>query len=118
MQSISPDDDLQQKLSQNNLPTRPEITPLESGLLYLPMYYQARLKLSFSPEHSLQVLFLYVPGVYIAYETWLKVRPRDVFWNSYSHRSHRGRDGFWKKYCPLFRKLADLEEKEGCRKLW
>ena len=53
MQSISPSDDLQQKLSQNSLETTSEITPLESELLYLPMYYQARLKLSLSPEHSL-----------------------------------------------------------------
>ncbi|KAK4814499.1 hypothetical protein QYF61_020861, partial [Mycteria americana] len=37
LQSVSPSDDLQQKLSQNSLETISEITPLESGLLYLPI---------------------------------------------------------------------------------
>lgn len=53
MQSISPGEDLQQKLSQNSLETTFEITLLKSGLLYLPKYYQTKLKLSFPPEHSL-----------------------------------------------------------------
>lgn len=53
MQSISPGEDLQQKLSQNSSETTFEITLLKSGLLYLPKYYQTKLKLSFPPEHSL-----------------------------------------------------------------
>lgn len=79
------------------------------------MYYQARLKLSLSPEHSL-LFSLFHSSVcqdcILPMKHGWRRGQEGSFWNSYSHRSHAGRDGLWIKHWPLVRKLADLEEKK------
>ena len=102
MQSILPSNDLPQKLSQNTVETTSEIdntSGVRTAVLVHVLPGQAKV-ISF-PRAFLalfSVSFSCVPGLYIAYEAWLKARPRGVFWNSYSHRSHAGRDGLWIKH--------------------
>lgn len=107
LQSISPNDDTQQKLSQNSLETTSEITPLKSGLLYLPMYYQARLKLSLSPEHSLLLSLFHFCVCQDCILPMKHSLRQDQVGLLDPQKPHRQ-----KNHWPLVRKLADLEEKE------
>lgn len=110
MQSISAGEDLQQKLSQNSLDTTFQITLLKSGLLYLPRYYQAKLKLSFPPRAFLALCLLFcVPGLYIACEAWLKARPSGTCISPEATWA----DGLWTNHWLVVRKLADLGKKES-----